>query len=117
MNHFNISEGKKNELIRVATGLDKILEEEIRAYLSKDLQNSTAHLRMAAIYLRQFQSQQRVSINPMEIGQIRDAAIASQFPSREALSEWLGRAIGEHQRLLYRALWHANFPTKYRAPV
>ncbi|MEC7500312.1 MAG: O-antigen ligase family protein [Planctomycetota bacterium] len=108
MNHFNISEGKKNELIRVATGLDKILEEEIRAYLSKDLQNSTAHLRMAAIYLRQFQSQQRVSINPMEIGQIRDAAIASQFPSREALSEWLGRAIGEHQRLLYRALWHAR---------
>ena len=44
----------------------------------------------------------------MDIGQIRDAAIASQFPSREALSEWLGRAIGEHQKLLYRALWHAR---------
>ena len=108
MSHIKQSEEKKNELARIAIGLDKILEEEIRAYLSKDLKNSTAHLRMAAIYLRQFQSQQRVSINPMEIGQIRDAAIASQFPSREALSEWLGRAIGEHQRLLYRALWHAR---------
>ena len=96
------------ELLRVAEGLDKKLEEEMRAYLSKDLNNATAHLRMAAVFLRQFQARQRSSLNPMDIGQIRDAAIASQFPSKEALNEWLGRAIGENQELLQRALWHTR---------
>ncbi len=108
LNSFKPNEIDDNEIFRIAEGLDTILEQEIRAYLSKDLNNATAHLRMAAIYLRQFQTQQRSNINPMDIGQIRDAAIASQFPSKEALSEWLGRAIGEHQELLYRALWHAR---------
>ena len=108
MNAFSVDQRKKDELSRLSVGIDKILEAEMRAYLAKDLNNASAHLRMAAVYLRQFQGRQRSSINPMGIGQIRDAAIASQFPSKEALNEWLARAVGGNQELLYRALWHAR---------
>ena len=99
---------KQKEIMRLSAGLDKKMEAELLAYSAKDIDNAKVHLRIAAIYLRQFQSEQRSSINPMDIGQIRDAAIASQFPSTEALNAWLGRAIGEHRELLYRALWHAR---------
>ena len=108
MNAFSVDPKEKDELSRLSVGIDKILEAEMRAYLAKDLNNASAHLRMAAVYLRQFQGKQRSSINPMGIGQIRDAAIASQFPSKEAMNEWLARAIGGNQELLYRALWHAQ---------
>ena len=99
---------KQLELQRVADVLDNNLEQALRAYSMKHLGNARVNLRLAAIYLQQFQIHQRSSKNPMDVGQIRDAAIASQFPSRSALNEWLNRAIGDHRNLLDRALWHAH---------
>ena len=44
----------------------------------------------------------------MSLGQIRDAAIRSRFPSRQALDQWLGRAVGRHSRYLDLALQHTH---------
>ena len=50
--------------------------------LRRDPYHPRANLRMAAMYLRQFDAQQQTSENPMPLSQIRDAALASQFPTR-----------------------------------
>jgi tetratricopeptide (TPR) repeat protein len=42
------------------------------------------------------------------LNQIRDAAIQSQFSSREALDSWLSRAVGEHYKCLDVALDHTR---------
>lgn len=99
---------KKAEFQRLCDVLDNKMEKELRIYSMKYMGNARVNLRLAANYLRQFQNKQRHSQNPMDVGQIRDAAIASRFPSRAALNEWLDRAIGEHRTLLDRALWHAH---------
>ena len=100
MNAFSVDPKEKDELSRLSVGIDKILEAEMRAYLAKDLNNASAHLRMAAVYLRQFQGKQRSSINPMGIGQIRDAAIASQFPSKGSDERMAGTRDRRQSRTL-----------------
>ena len=67
-----------------------------------------ANLRMAAMCLSQFDVRQQHSENPMPLSQIRDAALASQFPTREAQDQWLAAATGENRRLLDSALRHAQ---------
>ena len=99
---------KEDQFLRLSSGLDKKMEEELLRYSALDIDNPKVHLRIAANYLRQFQSKQRSGKNPMDVGQIRDAAIASQFPSKQSLDDWLMRAIGDHRHFLYRALWHAH---------
>ncbi|MCU0870849.1 MAG: O-antigen ligase family protein [Pirellulaceae bacterium] len=73
-----------------------------------DPHHPRANLRMAAMYLRQFDAQQQTSENPMPLNQIRDAALASQFPTRQAQDQWLAIVTGENRRLLDRALVHAQ---------
>ncbi|NIL96136.1 MAG: hypothetical protein GTO62_03080 [Planctomycetales bacterium] len=81
---------------------------DLETYLEYDRDYGRVHLRLAATYLREFHDAQRHATNPMDLSQIRDAAIASQFPSRAALNQWLDRAIGQHRMLLDKALWHAR---------
>lgn len=61
-------------------------------------------LRMALAYRSLFHVLQRHSDNPMTLDQIRDAAVASQFESHEALMKWLDRALGKNRKLLDAAL-------------
>lgn len=76
--------------------------------LRRDPGHGRAHLRLAAICLRQFDARQQASENPMPLPQIRDAALASHFPSQAAQDRWLSLVMGDNRRLLDRALWHAR---------
>lgn len=82
------------------------------AHLAETLRRDPCHvranLRMAAACLRQFDDRQRVSENPMPLSQIRDAALASQFPSREAQDRWLSAVMGDNRRVLDAALLYAR---------
>lgn len=73
-----------------------------------DPHHPRANLRLAAVFLRQFDAQQQTSENPMPLNQIRDAALASQFRSREAQDRWLAIVMGENRRLLDQASQHAQ---------
>lgn len=74
-----------------------------------DPDHADAHLALAGAYLRLFERlQARSSLNTMPLGEISAAALQSQFPSREALNEWLVRAVGRHAQLLDLAYWHAR---------
>jgi tetratricopeptide (TPR) repeat protein len=76
--------------------------------LRRDPYHPRANLRMAAMYLQRFDAQQQTSENPIPLNQIRDAALASQFPTREAQDEWLAIVTGENRQLLDRAFLHAQ---------
>jgi tetratricopeptide (TPR) repeat protein len=70
--------------------------------------HTRVHLDLAECYLRLFDLAQACGENPMSLGNVRDAALRSQFPSRAALDDWLCRAVGEHARYLNRALEQAH---------
>ncbi len=94
-----------------APSSEQLVEEmtdDLEAALHYENDFGRAHLRLSATYLRRFHSAQLHGKNPMDLSQIRDAAMASQFPSRAALNEWLDRAIGQHRVYLDKALWHAR---------
>ena len=76
------------------------LEETVRRHPN----HARANLRLATLYLQQFEQQQASSANALGLAQIRQAAVASKFESRETLYGWLDVAVGENRRLLDRSL-------------
>jgi tetratricopeptide (TPR) repeat protein len=76
--------------------------------LRRDPYDARANLRLAAVYLREFDARQGKSENPMPLSQIRDAALASHFPTREVQDGWLSAVLGDNRRLLDAALVHAR---------
>jgi len=67
-----------------------------------------AHLELARAYLGLFEMSQVTAENAMSLASLRDAAEASQFSSREALCEWLARAVGDPWVFLDGALRHTR---------
>ncbi len=65
-----------------------------------------AHLALAEAHRRLFDALQATSDNQMSLNHIRDAALQSRFPSREALDGWLSRAVGDHWVHLQQCLDH-----------
>jgi len=65
--------------------------------------DSRSQVSVAAGYLRIFQLKQEASDNPMTLDQLRDAAIASEFESAQALHKWLDAAVGPHKKYLLAA--------------
>ncbi len=63
-----------------------------------------ASLALAETNRRLFDILQADAENPMSLANIRDAAVQSRFPSREALIEWLSRATGNHWKHLELSL-------------
>ncbi|MEO2047147.1 MAG: O-antigen ligase family protein [Pirellulales bacterium] len=79
------------------------LQEHVRWYP----QSARAHLRLANRHIQQFEQEQHHNNNAMEISQIRDAAMASDFTSSQELRQWLTRAFGGNSQHLYQAYGHA----------
>ena len=84
------------------------LASHLREAVKQDPKDARINLKLAGVHLRLFDQLQRQALNPMPLSQIRDAAIASQFASREELQAWLDRAIGPNAQHLYAALQHSH---------
>lgn len=78
------------------------LEQAVR----RDPHNCRTQLRLSSLYLHRFEISQQSSSNAMGLSAIRDAAMASQFTSKQSLDDWLVVAIGENRFYLDRALYH-----------
>ena len=83
---------------------------ELEQVIGWNPNHATAHLKLSAAYLRLFDlAQQDNAVNVMPLSQLREAAIASNFDSKQALDEWLAQAInGPHARYLRLSLDHAR---------
>ncbi|MCL4203698.1 MAG: O-antigen ligase family protein [Pirellulaceae bacterium] len=82
--------------------------EHLHQVLQRDPHNARAHLRLARLCLREFDRRQERSENPMPLTQIRDAALASQFTSPDALNDWLRVLLADNRVWLDRARWHTR---------
>jgi len=80
--------------------------------LAADPGDARCHLRLATTYLHLFELAQQNSDNPMSLGTLREAAIASRFPTTALLQAWLQAATGEHFHYLERAWQHASLATR-----
>jgi hypothetical protein len=101
-----VSAGKQDDLESTLNYYNLAKISKLRQVVALQPRHSSAHLRLANCYLRQFEEVQSRSSNQMTIVSIRDAAIASQFATAEQLREWLVRAFGSNSELLYRAYHH-----------
>lgn len=82
----------------------RLLEQAVRF----DPRHARARFRLAEVCLREFEYWQQVSDNPMALSQIRDAAFASEFRTRQDLDEWLQRLLGPRRILLDQAVRQAR---------
>ncbi len=99
---------EQNEQYRSFMETTTSMREQLQHALAHDPDDPRANLRMAAMCLRLFDHLQHSSENAMNLAQIRDAALASQFPSREAQDRWLRLAIGQNRKYLDQALVHTH---------
>lgn len=76
--------------------------------LAEDPRHGRGHVRMAAICLRQFNLLQSNSETSMDLAQIRDAAVSSDFESHQDMFDWVMRVVGDNGVYLERVLWHAK---------
>ncbi len=90
--------------------------QHLQQLLQRDPRNHLAHLRLAWLCLQEFDRRQMNSDNPMPLIQIRDAALASEFPDQQSLDDWLSVVLEENRSWLERALWHAYQGIR-RAPL
>ena len=70
---------------------DLPLIEHLRQVTAWTPGDARAHLALAEACLQHFERVQADSSNAMPLGQIRDAALASRFESRQSLDAWLAR--------------------------
>lgn len=82
----------------------QLLEETLK----HDPGHGRAHIRMAAMCLRQFELLQSHSDNAMSLAQIRDAALTSGFESQDEMRSWVQKVVGENYAYLERVLWHSR---------
>jgi tetratricopeptide (TPR) repeat protein len=91
-----------------AEPLAEIMLTHLEQVIAWDPSSARAHLKLAGKYLVRFEMAQQQSENAMLLGQIRDAALSSNFASSQELRDWLRRAFGENVQWLYRAYDHAG---------
>ena len=78
----------------------------LRAAASANPDDPRVQLRLMRHYLTVFTELQKHSENQLPLSQIRDAALNSEFASRDELFEWLDRAVGSNIKYARSAHQH-----------
>ncbi|MEZ6119589.1 MAG: O-antigen ligase family protein [Pirellulaceae bacterium] len=76
--------------------------------LAVDDDHHLAHARKATLLLKQFDQLQLASNNAMTLSQLRDAAVASRFPTLGEQNQWLASVVQDRMPLLAAAYRHAQ---------
>lgn len=105
---LNLVASKKTDSADTEKVISRTMLEELQQVVAWEPDFARARLRLAAHLSNEFNRRQRNSVNPMDVTQVRDAALASKFASSEELKAWLHRAFGDDCELLYSALAHAH---------
>jgi len=103
-----VNDEPANRQAEAALAAEKRMIAELEEVVRRDPEHARAHLQLAKAYMRVFHQIQQSSVNVMSLGQIGDAVVQSEFPSRRALDEWLSRAVGDHAAYLDLAMQHTR---------
>ena len=87
----------------------QVLADRMKAFsasVKSDPRNAQMQLLLGLSYIDLFKVLQSESENPISLSQFRETALASNFESKEALYEWLDRAVEGRVGILEKALYH-----------
>ncbi len=84
------------------------IAEELSTVVALQPGNARAHMRLAAVHLKLFDQPEDPTVSPMDVRQVRETVLDSEFESSEAMREWLSRAFGERMEHLDTALHHVR---------
>ncbi|HYW79476.1 MAG TPA: O-antigen ligase family protein [Thermoguttaceae bacterium] len=70
--------------------------------------NARAHTRLAAVHLQIFNEPEDANVSPIDVRQVREAVLASEFESSVAMHEWLSVAFGDRTKHLDTAYRHVR---------
>jgi len=113
-NRFNVRSaglGRQRSIGVINPGLPETNDSMIAMLdraLTEDPHHGRGHVRIAALCLRQFNLLQSQSETSMDLAQIRDAALSSEFESHQDMVDWVMRVTGDNGVYLERVLWHAK---------
>ena len=96
---LDLPEGNDSPADQIAAQ-QRALEDAVR----KNPNDCRANLRLTVAYMKAFELAQQTAENPMNLSQIRDAALASSFASRADQDKWLNVAVGPNRRLVDAAI-------------
>jgi tetratricopeptide (TPR) repeat protein len=86
----------------------RAMEAELSKTTERQPDHARAHARLAAIHKALFDCADDPGACPFTVEQVRDAALASNFASYAALSQWLDQAFGQRAKHLELARRHAR---------
>ncbi|MEM8863945.1 MAG: O-antigen ligase family protein [Planctomycetota bacterium] len=98
------SSAKETMLPLLGRRMVQSLEEVVRLYPG----HARAHLRLAGRLQQQFEADVGTSTNAIGIMHLRDAALASRFPSQAATMAWMEKAFGERSGAIRAAYQHTR---------
>ncbi len=101
-------EHARQQVMAIQLERERGMVAELAEVVRRDPNHAEAQLALAGRYLHLFELAQDKSINRMPLSQIRDAAIAAKYTSREELEDWLSSAVGEHFQFLLLSFEHAK---------
>jgi O-antigen ligase/tetratricopeptide (TPR) repeat protein len=101
-------EEARQQVMAIQLERERGMVTELAEVVRRDPNHAEAQLALAGGYLRLFQFAQDKAINRMPLSQIRDAAVAANYTSREEIEDWLSGAVGEHYHFLLLSLEHAK---------
>jgi len=81
------------------------IAEALSAVVRWEPDHAGAHLALAEVHRELFSASADPEVCPLDVRQVREAALASRFASSQAMYAWLGRAFGPRCRHL-QAVWH-----------
>jgi O-antigen ligase/tetratricopeptide (TPR) repeat protein len=100
--------GNSSPALDVPRASSEPIFRELLAVVSWDPSHARAHRRLANRYMAEFERRGLASANRMDVAQVSDAAMSSNFASPQALTKWLERAFGHDVKLLRYAQRHAH---------
>ncbi len=104
-----VAEAAEDDPLGLASeSTNEAMLQHVAAALRANPYDARANLTIAALYMQRFDLRQAASANPMPLGQVRDAVLASQFPSAAARDEWLSVAVGDNRWYLDQAIKHVR---------
>jgi O-antigen ligase/tetratricopeptide (TPR) repeat protein len=84
------------------------MAEQLSGVVAWQPDHARARAQLAAVCVKLFDYSEDAEVTPLNVRQVREAALDSDFQSSEQLHDWLRRAFGPRCRYLDEALQHAR---------
>ncbi|MBL8850677.1 MAG: O-antigen ligase family protein [Planctomycetaceae bacterium] len=106
--HWSAVESLRSGPEEATASVPALRPDELSALSNLSITSPRLHLELAKLHLQAFEARQQSAENPMNMADLRQAAIGAEFESPDECREWLARATAGNIDLLFRAQQHVR---------